>query len=94
MKINRVVILRSFAWKIWRKHQVTTDEIREVFSHFPHFRKLEKGRIAGEDVYAAYGQTNAGRYLSIFFVYKLNRDALVISPRDMDYKERKRYAKA
>jgi len=93
MKINRVIILRTFAEKIECKHQVTTGEIREVFENLPHFRKLEKGHIAGEDVYGAYGQTNAGRYLSVFFVYKLNHDALVISARNMSKKERKRYAK-
>ena len=93
MKINRVTIVRTFVEKIERKHQVTTDEIREVFDNFPHFRKLEKGHIAGEDVYGAYGQTSGGRYLSVFFVYKLSQDALVISARNMDRKERKRYVK-
>ena len=93
MKINRVTILRTFVEKIEHKHRVTTNEIREVFDNLPHFRKLEKGHIAGEGVYGAYGQTNAGRYLSVFFIYKLSHDALVISARNMDKKERKRYVK-
>lgn len=93
MKINRVIILRTFAEKIERKHQITPDEIREVFDKLPHFRRLEKGHVAGEDIYGAYGRTHAGRPLSVFFVYKLNHDALIISARNMDKKERRRYAK-
>jgi hypothetical protein len=62
--------------------------VRKIF-----FRKLERGHVAGEDLFGAYGRTGAGRYLSIFFIYKFNRDAFVISAREMDSKERKRYAK-
>jgi len=94
MHINRVVIQDGYADKIWGKHQVDEDEVRDVLSYRKtSFRKLEKGRVAGEDLFGAYGQTDAGRYLSIFFIYKFNRDAFVISARDMDSKERRRYAK-
>lgn len=93
MNINRVIILRTFAEKIERKHQVTPDEIREVVDNLPHFRRLEKGHVAGEDLYGAYGRTYAGRPLSVFFVYRRTHDALVISARNMDEKERRRYAK-
>ena len=94
MHINRVVIRDEYAEKIWRKHQVDEDEIRDILlDRTSSFRRLEKGRVAGEDLFGAYGQTEVGRYLSIFFIYKLNQDAFVISARDMDRKERKRYAK-
>jgi len=95
MQINRVAIPQEFAEKIWRKHHVEEYEIREVLlSRGGSFRRLEKGRVAGENLFGAYGQTSNGRYLSIFFIYKLNLDAFVISARDMDKKERRRYAKA
>ncbi len=45
------------------------------------------------NVYRALGQTDAGRYLAVFFVYKGDRKALTISARDMDGKERRRYGK-
>ena len=86
MKINRVIILRNFIEKIERKHQITANEIRQVFNNYPRFRKLEKCHIINEDVYGAYGQTDAGRYISIFFVYKVNQDALTISARNMNKK--------
>jgi uncharacterized DUF497 family protein len=54
---------------------------------------MEKGRIAGEDLYMALGQTDAGRYLSVFFIRKEGKLALMISARDMDTKERKRYGR-
>jgi hypothetical protein len=39
------------------------------------------------------GQTNAGRYLAAFFIHKRTDDALILSARDMDKKERKAYAR-
>jgi len=56
-------------------------------------RRHLAGPIAGEDLYYAYGRTDDGRNLLVVFIYKSNREALVISARDMDSKERKRYAK-
>ena len=54
---------------------------------------VEKGDIPGEDVYSALGQTEAGRFLIVFFVYKKTKEALVISARDMDSKELRLYEK-
>jgi len=44
-------------------------------------------------LYAAYGQTDAGRYVIVFFVLKRDSQALVISARDMEGKERKIYGR-
>jgi hypothetical protein len=57
----------------------------------PHIRFAEKGHRHDENLYAAYGQTEAGRYIIVFFVLKRGRQALVISARDIDGKERKTY---
>jgi len=57
-------------------------------------RFAEKGHTAGEDVYAAFGQTFGGRYLSVFFIYKPSiKTAIIISARDMSDKERKAYGR-
>jgi len=46
------------------------------------------------DVYAGFGQTFGGRYLSVFFVYKPEtKTAIIISARDMSKKERKTYGR-
>jgi uncharacterized DUF497 family protein len=39
------------------------------------------------------GQTEAGRYLIVFFIHKKSGAALVISARDMTPKERRRYGR-
>lgn len=94
MIIKRVVIREEIVEKIWRKHHVDEDEVREaIHTARTRFKRLEKGRVLGEDLYGAYGQSESGRYLSVFFLHKRNQDAFVISARDMDSKERKRYAK-
>ena len=47
--------------------------------------------MKGEDLYAAYGQTAAGRYLIVFFIHKHPTAALPISARDMSQAERRYY---
>ena len=59
----------------------------------PKIRFVEKGEREGEDVYLALGQTDAGRFLSVLFIYKLTQAALIVSARDMANKERKQYGK-
>jgi len=65
-----------------------------IFFSNPRIRFAESGHTAGEDVYAAFGQTLGGRYLSVFFIYKPARKAaVIISARDMSDKERKTYGR-
>jgi uncharacterized protein len=82
-------IIDKLAWK----HRVTPEEVEEVLFDNPLYRKVQQGHILGEDLYAALGQTEAGRYLIIFFIYKPTHEALILSARDMDGKERRQYAR-
>ncbi len=93
MKIVECLWKEQFVEKLERKHQVFTDEVEEVFRNAPRFDFVTKGHVAGEDVYWALGQTDAGRYLTLFFIYKRGGKAMPISARDMNAKERRRYAK-
>ena len=93
MKLSGIIWLEEIVEKIARKHHVSQEEIREVLRNSSHFRFVEKGYRQGENVYAAMGQTNAGRYLIIFFVRKKTRQALILSARDMTGSERRRYEK-
>lgn len=94
LKILGIIWLRNVVDKLLQKHSVTTDEVEEVFSHRPIYRFIETGDVAGENLYAALGQTKAGRYLIVYFLYKTRGEAVVISARDMTKKERRAYAKA
>ncbi|MBI1926792.1 BrnT family toxin [Candidatus Poribacteria bacterium] len=93
MQIDDIIWLPQFVEKLERKHRVTTEEVEEVFVNRPRFRFLKKGQRPGEDVYAAMGQTHAGRYLIIYFILKPRHRVLIVSARDVDGKERRRYAK-
>ena len=63
MNVTGVIWLRDVVDKLLWKHRVTTDEVEEVLSHSSRYRFIETGDVAGEDLYAAMGQTEAGRYL-------------------------------
>ncbi|HFQ92693.1 MAG TPA: BrnT family toxin [Anaerolineae bacterium] len=94
MRITNFIWLEEIVDKLEIKHDVLRYEVEEVFRNNPHIRFISKGRKRRrENVYAAYGQTENGRYLTVFFIYKSNGLALIISARDMDGKERKRYGK-
>lgn len=93
MNIEDVLWMRSVVDKIIRKHDVEPDEVEQVFNNHPHFRFIEKGKIAGEDMYAAMGQTDEGRYLIIYFIRKSAHAALIITAREMENAERGRYGK-
>jgi len=57
----------------------------------PKFRYVEKGHRKGDNVYSALGQSDSGRYIIVIFIYKYKNLALILSARDMDKKERRRY---
>lgn len=92
MNITDIIWLRDVVYKLLWKHNITPDEVEEVFVNKPRYKFQEKGKVKGENLYTAYGYTDAGRYLTVFFIYKLTHEALIITARDMDRKERKRYA--
>jgi len=93
VRIERLIWLDEIVEKLEKKHRVNQDEVREVLEGEANFRFVEKGNRPGENVYAAMGRTQSGRYLIIFFIFKKEGDALVLSARDMTHGERKRYEK-
>ena len=93
MDIVDIIWLPQIVDKLAWKHHVSPEEVMAVLFANPLYRKVQKGHVPGEDLYAALGQTDAGRYLSIFFIYKSTREALILSARDMDTKERRQYAR-
>lgn len=93
MFIDDVVWLPAIVDKLLYKHTVTQNEVEEVFLGRPRFRFQEKGSVAGEDMYIAFGQTESGRFLIIFFIHKPGNRALIISARDMSTAERRQYGR-
>jgi uncharacterized DUF497 family protein len=93
MRIEGIIWLRDIVDKLISKHHVETSEVEEVLNSKPKIRFVEKGDREGEDVYLALGQTDAGRYLAVLFIYKKTREALILSARDMAIKERRRYGR-
>lgn len=93
MIFRELIWKQEFVEKLATKHGVTVWEVEDVFESRPHVRLAEKGNVAGENVYAAYGQTAGGRYLVIYFIYKSAGRVLPISARDMEDNERRYYAK-
>ncbi|MCY4388532.1 MAG: BrnT family toxin [Desulfurellaceae bacterium] len=91
MKIDGFIWLPDIIDKLARKHHVGQDEVEEVFFNHPRYWFVERGYCPGEDVYAATGQTDAGRYVIVFFIHKETKLALILSARDMDRKERRRH---
>ncbi len=83
MEVYDVIWKEKFVEKLAVKHGVSVEEVEEVLFSRSHFRRVEHGQVEGEDVYAAYGQIDGGRYLIVFFIRKHGSAALPISARDM-----------
>jgi uncharacterized DUF497 family protein len=93
MRITDIIWKEAVVEKLANKHGVLIAEAEEVLRSRPVVRRIVKGHVRGEDVYAAMAQIAHGRYLIVFFIDKKRGMALPISARDMDPAERKYYAK-
>ena len=93
MRIEGIIWFDEIIEKLEWKHNVQPREVTEVIVNTYKFRFVEKGYRAGENVYAAMGQTYAGRYLIIFFIYKKDKRAFILSARNMTDSERRKYEK-
>ncbi|NJN81663.1 MAG: BrnT family toxin [Caldilineaceae bacterium] len=91
MQITGIYWLPAIIDKLIDKHQVEIHEVEEVLSGHARFRRIQRGRVQGEHLYSALGQTDAGRYLIVFFIRKPTDIALVISARDMNDHEQRRF---
>jgi len=91
LDIYEVIWRNKFVEKLADKHNVSAEEVEEVLFGRPFIRFWEKGETAGENLYLAYGQTDAGRYLVVFFIRKPQNRALPISARNMTPSERRYY---
>ena len=92
-RIRDVIWIDAVVDKIQTKHGIAPEEVEWVLEHRPHVRYIERGHVQGEDVYQAYGQTAAGRYLVVFFILKRDDVALPITARSMTANERRLYVR-
>ena len=69
---------------IWKDHFVEKPATKRGIS-----TKVSKGKVKGENVYPAFGQTIGGRYMVIFYIRKSAGSIVPVSACDMDDKERK-----
>lgn len=93
IKIHEIIWQENVEDKIIRKHHVWPNEVEQTLDNGPHVRFMERGHRPGEDLYAAFGQTDAGRYLTIYFLLKSQNKALIVIARDMAPKEIRAYGK-
>jgi hypothetical protein len=88
----------SFDWdkgnieKNWNKHKVSFKEAEELFFNKPLkiFRDIRHSIV--EKRFQALGITDKNRELTIFFTIR-NKKIRIISARDQNKKERRKYAK-
>ena len=96
MKENDIYSFDGFEWdegnsdKNWFLHQVTNAECEEVFFNIPLIVADDTKHSVTEKHYYVLGQTDRGRLLFIAFTIRDNF-IRVISARDMNKRESKRY---
>jgi hypothetical protein len=96
--INEFEQFAGFQWdegnidKNLLKHQVQNWECEQIFFNEPLIILDDSKHSLSEKRWAAFGQTDAGRFLAIIFT-KRGKLLRVISASDMNRKERKFYEK-
>lgn len=60
MRIRGLVWLPDVVDKLEAKHGLRETEVEQVFRMGPLFRRIERGRVPGEDLYAALGRPTPG----------------------------------
>lgn len=93
MRITDILWKEAVVDKLAAKHGVSIAEAEEVLLAKPVVRRMVRGHVRGEDVYAALARIANGRYLIVFFIDKKRGMAMPISARDMTTAERRCYAK-
>lgn len=91
MRLTHIIWKAKYIEKLAVKHGVSMAEVEEVLAAKPFIRKVARGHVKSEHVYAAYGTTTSGRYLVVFYIRKVTGAVLPISARDMDPAERRYY---
>ncbi|PWH13595.1 MAG: hypothetical protein DDG58_13880 [Ardenticatenia bacterium] len=94
MRIVGCVWPVEVAQQVLQHHNIEPDEVDEVLTGRPHFRFVEESFRPGEAVYVALGQTEAGRYLAVFFTLTSDERARIVWARDMRRAERTKYEQA
>jgi uncharacterized DUF497 family protein len=79
--------------KLLARHRVTTGEVEQAFFHVPLLLALDLKHSANEPRYLALGRTTDARLLHIVFTVRGDR-VRPISAREMNRKERSKYAQA
>ena len=77
--------------KIESIHAVQWYEAGQIFANKPRFTLVTASDQYGEPRYAAWGQTDGGRYLVVLFVPVEGQEAKVITAREMNDSERRRF---
>lgn len=96
---DRLARCTGFDWdagnapKLQARHQVTPGECEQVFFHEPLLIASDVDHSTREERWAAWGRTADGRALAVVFTL---RGELIrpLSARDLNRKERRRYAEA
>ena len=95
-KIEKLFECEGFDWdkgnieKNWLKHKVSPVECEQIFFNELLIILDDPEHSIAEERFAAFGCTDAGRFLVIVFT-KRARLIRIISARDMDRRERKFY---
>jgi uncharacterized DUF497 family protein len=95
-RIQRLFWRQDWVEHILERHEVTPEEVEEALFGDSRGLLLKVGpaeRDPEETAYRYLGRTAAGRYLLVALIYMGQGEALVLTARDMDSAERRRYSR-
>ena len=85
MRFDDIECSQAVAEKLWTKHGVEVDEVRQVLNGETGLRRTRDG------LYQVMGRSEAGRYLLVIMRDLGGGRGRLVTARDMDEGERRRY---
>lgn len=85
MRFSDIEYSQAVAEKLWSKHRVEVEEVKQVLNAEVGARRTRDG------LYQVMGRSEAGRYLMVIVRDLGGGRGRLITARDMDQQERRRY---
>ena len=90
MKRTDLIWLPTVIYRMEHHHNLTPGQVEEMFINQPNYRYLGDGHFFSS-LGAAFGQADDGRRITAIFIKKSQSEMMIISARDMNWKERIKY---
>ncbi|WP_371781682.1 hypothetical protein [Streptosporangium subroseum] len=84
--------IEEIMWDDWNEEHIARHEVSPAEVEQVAFTRPLRAKRMRNGIYAVYGQTDAGRYLTVFLAPRPSNAYYPVTARNMNQNERKQYS--